>query len=509
MCVAKRLELDLQSNPHDIRIWQESLEGERVPFQRKHKDGVLAIDIKMDYSLREYMSIMFRTLRTQNPTTTHPNGLSLAMMLRGKPIDRKDICSQLDKIQDLSLTVNDFISQYNKNDSTAASISSCSDKIEIHIGFSQEYKSKYLGGIMLYSANCLINSFLREAAGLTSPQDGLGTVAIVELPKTVFEPQDNKQGFNNSKLYKRLLLHMKKVFTWYVEKLEMSNMKCIQSSKVDKSLVDDWVRCDACNKWRKLPVSYVETVKNQQWMCFSPGSPLLEVSQRPCKLPEEKENDYDQIVVQSPTNDCQHYDSYSAKRAKIKENCSDNGHISIDLSSTHHSSENAMPYTIVDGEDREVSYKIMNKFPSVFGKLFFIEMKQNSDPSGKWKKGAIKILKKNCVEHRKLEAIKADIIKLAQSESTVNVIPILFFNQEMLHLGLDVEVQYYVDYRRVYHKPSCKVSTLYNILMDAVVALEWCLKKEIKLLPLKTDHIYVDKNNRGIYSGLCKCSLRL
>eukprot|EP00043_Microstomoeca_roanoka_P018560 m.200315 g.200315 ORF g.200315 m.200315 type:complete len:1181 (-) comp16853_c0_seq9:124-3666(-) len=313
-------ELDTETDANDILIWQESLSGEKKPWQRQEKDGVLCDDIEMDYSLRKYISVMYRTLQTRPASDTHPRGIVLQVKLRGTLVRRIELEEQLSNVEHYQIPVQDLQSSMaNGSDAASAqrpsilktstssalssetgpSQSSAPKPVRIAIGFSSAFQNKKLGGINLYSANCLISSWLRNSADITAPDTGLGVVLLAELPKESFEPQDNKQQFEKTIPFKKLLLRLNKIFLDFDQRLAAAGSMKIARNQLQREDIKDWLQCDACNKWRKLDKHYVDVHKHaDKWFCFQDGSPLLDRSSRPCKeIPEDEHTEEDRLIV--------------------------------------------------------------------------------------------------------------------------------------------------------------------------------------------------------------------
>jgi hypothetical protein len=289
---ASMYELDFTSDG-DFRLWLEDDQGRRKPFRRRNLDGVVANKIQMDYSFRAYAAVMYRRLQTRGPSPRFPQGIELELVVRGHPVRRRDLSSEM-------------------TDFKQGRVSTVDATVDYTIGFVPAFHENMLGGLCLYSANCLIQSFVRQQAGIQAGDTGLGIVLLADLPKQDFAPKDNKQEFEDEIKLRRLLIEFKKIFDAFVFRRDNQDMRVV--SRVHPDAIDGvycWLQCDNCNKWRVVDPLYRAKIMKQdrEWYCFEKGSPVRERSRDPCALPCDSLNVDSQDHVLIMPEDQQHTSS--------------------------------------------------------------------------------------------------------------------------------------------------------------------------------------------------------
>ncbi|CAM6083007.1 unnamed protein product [Calypogeia fissa] len=238
------LELDFDTDPHDIRITSGINSSQ---FQQLRPNQPNTTEVPMDYSLRAYVSILYKVPRMQ-------------IFIRDKKVKTKRIGGIL------SLKETEYYKP-----------AGATEQIKIELGFNTENKNLY--GMMLYHRNRLIKAYMRVGIQLEENERGMGVIGLAEAD--FLQPTHNKQDFDDSTAYRRLLKKLSDVLAEYWwEKKERVQAPLPQLGSqasrrgVTASTPEDvpdviWVQCDnpACLKWRILPrgtdVSFLPDI----WYC--------------------------------------------------------------------------------------------------------------------------------------------------------------------------------------------------------------------------------------------------
>ncbi|KAK9054535.1 hypothetical protein SSX86_025613 [Deinandra increscens subsp. villosa] len=176
------MELDFESDPEDIHItWDgksKAKEGSRVAATDQH------IANRLRYSLRSYLSILYLKL----PAT-------FAMVLRGKVVLYHNIA--------MDLKHREFIMYKPHSDGRVEG------QVVTTIGFDKEAPNVCVHGFNIYHKNRLILPFQQVA--LSSGSRGRGVIGVLET--NFIEPTHNKQDFEKTSLFQKLMTRLKEM-TW-------------------------------------------------------------------------------------------------------------------------------------------------------------------------------------------------------------------------------------------------------------------------------------------------------
>ncbi|KAL8217540.1 hypothetical protein R6Q57_020913 [Mikania cordata] len=176
------MELDFESDPEDIRItWDgksKAKEGSRMAATDQHLSNRLC------YSLRAYLSILYIKL---------PN--TFVMALRGKAVLYHNIATDLKHTE--------FIMYKPHTDGRVEGT------VITTIGFDKEAPNVSVSGFNIYHKNRLILPFQQVAPSAGSR--GRGVIGVLEA--NFIEPTHNKQDFEKTSLFQKLMARLKDM-TW-------------------------------------------------------------------------------------------------------------------------------------------------------------------------------------------------------------------------------------------------------------------------------------------------------
>ncbi|KAK2850294.1 hypothetical protein Q7C36_009077 [Tachysurus vachellii] len=127
----------------------------------------------------------------------------------------------------------------------------------IKITFGYNTKSKEHYGLMMYHKNRLIKAYEPAACQRKANKTGVGVIGVIECD--YLTPMHNKQDFEKTEEYRK---------------------------KPDQN----WVQCDDCRNWRKLPDGIVLSQLPDQWFCYMNPDPQF----RCCTVEEELEDSDDE-----------------------------------------------------------------------------------------------------------------------------------------------------------------------------------------------------------------------
>jgi len=215
-------------------------------FQQMRSGQGMNVDIPLDYSLRAYVSVLYKVPRMQ-------------VILMEKRVKCQRVTGLLsERMQD----------SYKPNDAKVAA--------HILIGFSE---SEQLYGMMMYHNNRLIKPYVRVGVQMEANAKGVGVLVVVDAD--FLSPMHNKQDFADTKQYRGLINKLStnvNCFWWdKVEKPEKEEREAQDNSRRSsvkrKKRGPDvkWVQCGlpSCGKWRILPPETdMAQFKDSDWFCW-------------------------------------------------------------------------------------------------------------------------------------------------------------------------------------------------------------------------------------------------
>ncbi|XP_024514720.1 MORC family CW-type zinc finger protein 4 [Selaginella moellendorffii] len=238
------LEMDYKTDPHDIRITSEITSSH---YQQLRPNQPNSTDVPSDYSLRAYVSILYKVPRMQ-------------IFIRDNKVKTKRVSGLLS--QKVTETYKPM---------------GVTDPVKIEMGFNTENRNLY--GMMLYHRNRLIKPYMRVGMQLEENERGMGVLGIVEAD--FLHPTHNKQDFDDTTAYRRLLKKLSDVLAeyWWEKKERISlslpqpetpTKRPAEPESVDEDVPDVvWVQCDnpSCLKWRVLPEGTDAATLPDSWFC--------------------------------------------------------------------------------------------------------------------------------------------------------------------------------------------------------------------------------------------------
>ena len=246
---------ELYAEDNDIRIRNFNLEDEttnKTNFQQLRTGQGSSVDVPLDYSLRAYVSVLYKIPRMQ-------------IFIGEKKVHSKRVTGGLaERMQDT----------YKPKDADANQPGA-----QILIGFSSEDDNLY--GMMMYQNNRLVKPYLRVGVQMEANTKGLGVIGVVDAD--FLRPMHNKQDFEDTKEYRGLINKLSQnvnMFWWdKVEKPEKeeaerarkegSRAKARQVHKRKKVPDILWAQCEhpLCQKWRIMPTGTELSKLPSPWYC--------------------------------------------------------------------------------------------------------------------------------------------------------------------------------------------------------------------------------------------------
>uniref|UniRef100_A0A3P9J7U7 MORC family CW-type zinc finger 3a n=1 Tax=Oryzias latipes TaxID=8090 RepID=A0A3P9J7U7_ORYLA len=287
-------EFDFETDRYDIRIPSEVYEAIGDPS--KVSDRMTSHIPETVYSLRAYCSILYLKPRMQ-------------VVLRGKTVKTVLIAKSLACMR------KDFYKPIFLN-----------KRVPIHFGFNTKSKDQY--GVMMYHKNRLIKAYERVGCQLKANNMGVGVIGIIEC--NFLDPTHNKQSFIESDkyryeqkmwiqslycvlIYSSSLLNISVSLTsftslnrktmnslgikleeyWKETQYRMKKEDPTNSIPVEDTMKrpdQNWVQCDGCLKWRRLPDGIDCSKLPTEWFCRMNPDPQF----RSCNAEEEPEDSDDE-----------------------------------------------------------------------------------------------------------------------------------------------------------------------------------------------------------------------
>ncbi|KAL6190636.1 hypothetical protein ACLB2K_037030 [Fragaria x ananassa] len=187
------LELDFDTDPHDIQIRGVNRDEKSIQMSRKYPNSRHFLTYR--HSLRSYASILYLRLPSQ-----------FRMILRGEDIKHHNIVNDMMMTKVVTYKPVNLPEGMPKDSNMVAKVT---------LGFVKDARSHIdIQGFNVYHKNRLIKPFWRvwNAAG----SDGRGVIGVLEA--NFVEPAHDKQGFERTNVLQRLeqrLIGMQKDF-WFV-----------------------------------------------------------------------------------------------------------------------------------------------------------------------------------------------------------------------------------------------------------------------------------------------------
>ncbi|XP_031614629.1 MORC family CW-type zinc finger protein 3a [Oreochromis aureus] len=254
-------EFDFETDRYDIRIPSEVYNPENdASVQRQRPDKITSHIPESTYSLRAFSAILYLTPRMQ-------------IIIRGQKVKSQLIAKSLAWI------TKDYYKPTFLN-----------EKVRITFGYNT--KSKDQCGIMMYHKNRLIKAYERVGCQLKANNNGAGVIGVIEC--NFLDPTHNKQSFMENDKYRKTMTNLAKKLDDYWKEMCFRKKKENPTSNIlpediEKRPDQNWVRCDNCLQWRKLPDGIDINKLPEKWFCQMNPDPHF----RSCQVPEEPEDSDD------------------------------------------------------------------------------------------------------------------------------------------------------------------------------------------------------------------------
>ncbi|XP_077436486.1 MORC family CW-type zinc finger protein 3a [Vanacampus margaritifer] len=273
------LEFDFQADRYDIQIPSDVYEKLNQPSERIPPHVPESV-----YSLQAYCSILYLKPR-------------MHVVVRGQKVKTQLIAKSLaksktDHYKPMSLT----------------------KRVPIIFGYNTKSKDHY--GIMMYHKNRLIKAYERIGCQLKPNSKGVGVIGVIEC--NFLEPMHNKQSFIENDKYRKTMSSLTIKLDEYCNEIRYSltggnSSRNVEVDDISKRPDQNWVMCDRCRKWRKLPDGIDCSRLPDSWFCRMNPDPQF----RNCEVEEEaQDSDDDQPSYKKTYKQKEREDK---KKLKIKQ----------------------------------------------------------------------------------------------------------------------------------------------------------------------------------------------
>lgn len=266
-----RLEIDFDYDRYDIRmpsdVYQEMKDISHIPESL--------------FSLRAYCSILYLKPRLQ-------------IMIRGKKVKSQLVAKSLAHSRKDHYRPN-FINK----------------RIPIIFGYNTNSKDQY--GIMMYHKNRLIKAYERVGCQLKADRKGVGVIGIIEC--NFLDPTHNKQSFEENDKYRKTMTNLGIKLEEYWKEIRYRRSKedptGVPVEDTIKRPDQNWVQCDDCSQWRKLPDGIDCSKLPEKWYCYLNPDPQF----RSCQVAEEPEDSDDEYTASY----CKTYKQQEREERRLQE----------------------------------------------------------------------------------------------------------------------------------------------------------------------------------------------
>ncbi|XP_018614720.1 MORC family CW-type zinc finger protein 3a [Scleropages formosus] len=277
-------EFDFNIDKYDIQIPADVYETTSEKYKRQDRPTQSVPE--SDYSLRAYCSILYLKPR-------------MHVVIRGQKVKTQLISKSLAFIaKDHYRPI--FLSK----------------RIPITFGYNTKSKDQY--GIMMYHKNRLIKGYERVGCQLKANNKGVGVIGVIEC--NFLKPTHNKQDFDYTDEYRKTInnLGIKLEEYWNEIRFKQHNEdpNCeIPVEDTKKRPDQNWVQCDDCLKWRKLPDGIDCDLLPDKWFCHMNPDPQF----RSCHVEEEPEDsDDDQPSYQKTYKQQEKYNKIQQGKSRLE-----------------------------------------------------------------------------------------------------------------------------------------------------------------------------------------------
>uniref|UniRef100_A0A671RHL0 MORC family CW-type zinc finger protein 3-like n=1 Tax=Sinocyclocheilus anshuiensis TaxID=1608454 RepID=A0A671RHL0_9TELE len=227
-------EFDFDTDRYDIQIPSEVYESEKEKY--KQPSHSFQSSPESDFSLQAYCSILYLKPRMQ-------------IIIRGQKVKTQLISKSLANIVKDKYKPN-FLNR---------------ESIPIIFGYNTKSKDHY--GVMMYHKNRLIKAYERVGCQTKANEKGVGVIAVIEC--NFLKPTHNKQDFDYTEEYRKTMntLGVKLEEYWKAICHKKGLNTTVPMEDIPKRPDQNWVQCDYCLKWRKLPDGIDMNKLPEKWFC--------------------------------------------------------------------------------------------------------------------------------------------------------------------------------------------------------------------------------------------------
>ncbi|KAM9343617.1 MORC family CW-type zinc finger protein 3a isoform 2-T2 [Pholidichthys leucotaenia] len=252
-------EFDFVKDRYDIRIPSEVYE-EMTNDTSLQADRITSYVPETSFSLRAYCSILYLKPRMQ-------------IMIRGQKVKSELVAKSL---------------AWRRKDHYKPNF--LDKRIPITFGYNTKSKDQF--GIMMYHKNRLIKAYERVGCQLKANNKGVGVIGIIEC--NFLDPTHNKQSFIETDKYRKTINSLAIKLEEYWNEIRFNKTRenphsTIAVEDILKRPDQNWVQCDRCLKWRKLPDGIDTSKLPELWYCHMNPDPQF----RSCQVQEEPEDSDD------------------------------------------------------------------------------------------------------------------------------------------------------------------------------------------------------------------------
>ncbi|KAM8856896.1 MORC family CW-type zinc finger protein 3a [Synchiropus picturatus] len=264
-------EYDFQKDRYDIRIPSDVYEA--MNHHPQLQDSLSSHTPQCVFSLRAYCSILYLKPR-------------MLIIIRGQKVKSQLVAKSLAHVRK---------DHYRPAFFTEMSIFK---KVPITFGYNTNSKEQY--GIMMYHKNRLIKAYERVGCQIKANNKGVGVIGVIEC--NFLEPTHNKQSFMENDKYRKTMnsLAVKLEEYWNEIRYRKNKENPGNTTPVEdttKRPDQNWVQCDDCSKWRKLPDGIDISKLPYRWSCHQNPDPQY----RSCQVEEELEDSDDEQLSYTKT----------------------------------------------------------------------------------------------------------------------------------------------------------------------------------------------------------------
>ncbi|XP_026997677.2 MORC family CW-type zinc finger protein 3-like [Tachysurus fulvidraco] len=253
---SSELEFDFLKDRYDIRL---PVDVDEVSKEPNNGPESQISPPESEYSLRAYSSILYLKPRMQ-------------IIIRGQKVKTQLISRSL---------------AYSIKDTYKPTFL----KKGIKITFGYNTKSKEHYGLMMYHKNRLIKAYEPAACQRKANKTGVRVIGVIECD--YLTPMHNKQDFEMTEEYRKTIQNVSIKLEEYWKEVRYRRQKSNCSVPVEEDVENpdqNWVQCDHCMNWRKLPDGIDLSKLPDQWFCNLNPDPQFRI----CTAEEEPEDEDDE-----------------------------------------------------------------------------------------------------------------------------------------------------------------------------------------------------------------------